>query len=263
MKYSNILYEKRNGIARITLNRPQALNALSPQLLLELETALKDVAGDDTVGVVVLTGAGERAFSAGVDIKSMNETSQDDSATAWKGLALNIIEIIENLDIPVIAAVNGYCLTGGLELATACDIIIASENANFGDTHARWGMTPTWGGSQRLPRLIGPMKAKELVFACEMVPAAEALRIGLVNKVVPPGKLAEAVLDMARKIAANSRTSIRIQKSLMNRGMKMDYASGLKMAEAESPGATEDSQARLQSFRDKTWDKSAAKPAGK
>ncbi len=263
MKYSNILYEKREGIARITLNRPQALNALTPQLLLELEVALKDIAGDDTVGVVVLTGAGERAFSAGVDIKSMNETSQDDSATAWKGLALNIIEIIENLDIPVIAAVNGYCLTGGLELATACDIIIASENANFGDTHARWGMTPTWGGSQRLPRLIGPMKAKEMVFACEMIPAAEALRIGLVNKVVPPGKLAEAVLDMARKIAANSRTSIRIQKSLMNRGMKMDYASGLKMAEAESPGATEDSQARLQSFRDKTWDKSAAKPAGK
>ncbi len=263
MKYSNILYEKKNRIARITLNRPQALNALSPQLLLELETALKDIVGDNTVGVVVLTGAGERAFSAGVDIKSMNETSRDSSVTARRRLALDIIEIIENLDIPVIAAVNGYCLTGGLELATACDIIIASENANFGDTHARWGLTPTWGGSQRLPRLIGPMKAKEMVFACEMVPAAEALRIGLVNKVVPPEKLEEAVLDMARKIAANSRTSIRIQKSMMNRGMKMDYASGLKMAEAESPGATEDSQARLQSFRDKTWDKSAAKPAGK
>lgn len=262
MDYENIIYEKKDSIARITLNRPQVLNALSPQLLLELETALKDIAGDDSVGVVVLTGAG-RAFSAGVDIKGMNEASPDSSVAARKRLALDVIEAIENLDIPVIAAVNGYCLTGGLELATSCDIIVASENASFGDTHARWGLTPTWGGSQRLPRLIGPMKAKEMVFTCDMLTATEAQQIGLVNKVVPPEKLEEAVQDMAQKIVANSRISIRIQKSLMNRGLKLDYASGLKMAEAESPGVTEDSTARLQSFRDKTWDKSSAKPTDK
>jgi len=262
MKYENIIYEKKDGIARITLNRPQVLNAISPQLLLELETAMKEIARDDTVGVVVLTGTG-RAFSAGVDIKGMNEASQDSSVAARKRLALDVIEAIEHSDKPVIAAINGYCITGALELATACDIIIASENASFGDTHARWGLTPTWGGSQRLPRLIGPMKAKEMVFVCDMLSATEAKEIGLVNKVVPPEKLDEAVQEMANKILANSPTSIRIQKSLINRGYKMDYTSGLKMAEAESPGATDDSIARLQSFRDKTWDKASVKKTEK
>ena len=258
MEYSTIIYEKKDGIAKITLNRPEALNAISPQVLMELEQALKDIAGDDTVGVVVLTGAG-RAFSAGVDIKGMNTDAQGDIVTTRKRLALDVIEALENSDKPVIAAVNGYCLTGALELATACDLIVASESASFGDTHARWGLTPTWGGSQRLPRLIGAMKAKEMVFTCDMLTAAEAQQIGLVNKVVPPEKLDEAVQELAGKILANSRASIRIQKSLMNRGLKLDYASGLKMAEEESPGATGDSQTRLQSFRDKTWDKASAK----
>lgn len=258
MEYSTIIYEKQDGIAKITLNRPEVLNAISPQVLMELEQVLKDIASDDTVGVVVLTGAG-RAFSAGVDIKGMNTDAQGDIVTTRKRLALDVIEALENLDKPVIAAVNGYCLTGALELATACDLIIASESASFGDTHARWGLTPTWGGSQRLPRLIGAMKAKEMVFTCDMLTATEALQIGLVNKVVPAEKLDEAVQEMADKILANSRASIRIQKSLINRGLKLDYAAGLKMAEEESPGATDDSQSRLQSFRDKTWDKASAK----
>ncbi len=263
MEYATIIYEKKDGIAKITLNRPEVLNAISPQLLEELEEALKDIASDDTVGVVVLTGAG-RAFSAGVDIKGMGAGAggQGDVVTTRKRLALDVIEAIENLDKPVIAAVNGYCLTGALELATACDIIVASENASFGDTHARWGLTPTWGGSQRLPRLIGAMKAKEMVFTCDMLTAKEAQQIGLVNKVTPPEKLEETVQELAGKILANSRASIRIQKSLINRGLKLDYASGLKMAEDESPGATGDSQSRLQSFRDKTWDKASAKPTG-
>ena len=258
MKYSTIIYEKKDSIARITLNRPQVLNAISPQVLLELEEALKDIAEDNTVGVVVLTGAG-RAFSAGVDIKSMNEGSQDKSVSARKRLALDVLEAIENLDVPVRAAINGYCLTGALELATACDLIIASENATFGDTHARWGLTQTWGGSQRLPRLIGDLKTKEMIFTCDMLTAKEAQQIGLVNKVVAPEKLDEAVQEMAGKILANSRESIRIEKSLINRGLRMDYASGLRMAEAESPGQTSDAQSRLQSFRDKTWDKESAK----
>ncbi len=258
MKYSTIIYEKKDRIAKITLNRPQVLNAISPQVLLELEEALKDIANDDTVGVVVLTGAG-RAFSAGVDIKGMDESRQDSSAATRKRLALDVIEAIENLDKPVIAAINGYCLTGALELATACDLIVASENANFADTHARWGLLPTWGGSQRLPRLIGPLKAKELAFTCRMLTAKEAQEIGLVNRVVPPEKLDEAVQELANEILSNSPASIRIQKSLMNRGLRMDYASGLKMAESESTGPTEDAEARLQSFREKTWDKASAK----
>ncbi len=256
MGYSNIIYEKKGRIARITLNRPQVLNAISPQLFLELQQALKDIAEDDTVGIVILTGTG-RAFSAGADIKSMG--TPDDMVTTRKRLALDVIEAIENLDKPVIAAVNGYCITGGLELVTACDIIIASESASFGDTHARWGLTPTWGGSQRLPRLIGLMKAKEMVFTCDMLTAKEAQQIGLVNKVVAPEKLDEAVEELANKILANSKESIRIQKSLMNRGIKLDYASALRMAEDESPGTTGDSHDRLQSFLDKTWDKASVK----
>jgi len=250
MEYSTIIYEKKDKIARITLNRPQALNAISPQLLGELKAALNKITQDDEVEIVVLTGAG-RAFSAGVDIKSMDESSPDSSAETRKRLALDVIEAIESLDKPVIAAVNGYCLTGALELATACDLIVASENATFGDTHARWGLIPMWGGSQRLPRLVGLMKAKEMVFTCDMINAKEAQQIGLVNKVVAPEQLDEAVQELVDKILANSQASIRIQKSLMNRGLKMDYGSALKMAEAEATGPTEDSQARLQSFKKK------------
>ena len=254
MDYSTIIFEKKDKVARITLNRPQVLNAISPQLLSELQEALNNLADDDTVEVVVLTGSG-RAFSAGVDIKGIGESSSGDPSESRKKLALKVIESIENLDKPVIAAVNGYCLTGALELATACDLIVASENAIFGDTHARWGLVPIWGGSQRLPRLIGAMKAKEIVFTCDMLTAGEAQQIGLVNKVVPPDKLEEAVQELTDKLLANSRASIRIQKYLINRGLKLDYASALKMAEAEAPIGTEDAEVRLQSFKDKSRDK--------
>ena len=251
MEYSTIVYEKKDRVARITLNRPQVLNALNPELLQELKEVLSDIANDDAVDVVVLTGAG-RAFSAGVDIKSMDEENPDRSTTARRKLALDVIAAIENLNRPMIAAINGYCLTGALELATACDLIIASENAVFGDTHARWGLIPTWGGSQRLPRLVGVMKAKEMVFTCDTLTASEAQQIGLVNKVVAPEKLEAAVQELVDKILANSQASIRIQKSLINRGLRMDYGSALKMAEAEATGPTEDSKSRLQAFKKKT-----------
>lgn len=258
MNYSTIIYEKKDGVARITLNRPKVLNAISPQVLLELEQALTEIANDDTVGVVLLTGAG-RAFSAGVDIKGMDESREESSTASRKRLALDVIEAIEGLDKPVIAIVSGYCLTGALELALACDLVIASENAVFGDTHARWGLTQTWGGSQSLPRILGPLKAKEMFFTSDMLTAKEAEQIGLVNKVVPADRLDEAVQELTDKILANSRESIRITKSMMNRGLKMDYASALKMAEAESPGQTSDAESRLQAFRNKTWDKESAK----
>jgi len=158
---------------------------------------------------------------------------------------------MENLDKPVIAAVNGYCLTGGLELVLACDMIVASENAKFGDTHAKWGLTPIWGGSQRLPRIVGAMKAKEMVFTCESLTAEEAKEIGLVNRVTSPETLYETVDRMAGKILENSRDSIKAQKYLINKGLKTDFASGLKMAEEEAPGPTSDSEERLKSFKAK------------
>lgn len=250
MGYETIIFEKRDGIARITLNRPQVLNAINEQLFLELKEVLSKISGDDSIGVVVLTGSG-RAFSAGVDIKTTAPGAEGKSVAPAKELALEVIEAIETNDKPVIAAVNGYCLTGALELATACDLIVASENAVFGDTHARWGMTPVWGGSQRLPRIVGALKAKEMLFTSDMVSASEAERIGLVNKVVPHEKLDETVHELASKIMSNSQASIRIQKSLLNRGLRLDYASALKLEKKESPGRTDETESRLRAFADR------------
>lgn len=248
--YETVILENAGGIAKVTLNRPQALNALSPQLLKELGDALERISNDDSVSVVILTGAG-RAFSAGVDIKSMDESSEESSAEGRTKMALKVIDLIEQMNKPVIGAVNGYCLTGGLELAIACDIIVASENAKFGDTHAKWGLTPLWGGSQRLPRIVGAMKAKELVFTCDIISAKEAREIGLASKVVPAESLDAAVMEMAKKISQNSPYSVRAQKYLINKGLQMDLASGLKMAEKEAPGPTEDSEERLRAFAGK------------
>ena len=257
MSYEAIIFDKREGVARIALNRPHVLNAINEQLFLELKAVLNEIAGDDTVGVVVLTGSG-RAFSAGVDIKTAAPGAESRSVAPTKELALEVIEAIETLDKPVIAAVNGYCLTGALELATACDLIVASENAIFGDTHARWGMSPVWGGSQRLPRMVGALKAKEIFFTCDMINASEAERIGLVNKVVPHEELDETVHELTSKILANSRASIRIQKSLLNRGLRLDYASALKLEKEESPGRTDETESRLRAFvaRNKDQDRS-------
>lgn len=265
MSYKAIIFDKGDGVARITLNRPHVLNAINEQLFLELKAVLSEIAGDDTVGVVVLTGAG-RAFSAGVDIKTTAGGAEGSSVGPTRELALEVIEAIESLDKPVIAAVNGYCLTGALELVTACDIIVASENAIFGDTHARWGMSPVWGGSQRLPRIVGALKAKEMFFTCDMINASEAERIGLVNKVVPHDELDKAVHELTSKILANSQASIRILKTLLNRGLRLDYASALRLEKVESPGRTDETQSRLRAFADRTKDRDrsgASKRGGK
>ena len=161
------------------------------------------------------------------------------------------MEAIEGLPKPVIAVVSGYCLTGALEAALTCDMIIASENAVFGDTHARWGLRPTWGLSQRFPRIVGVMKAKELSFTAETISAQEAERIGLINKVVPAEKLEEAAKELAVKMLSNSRGSIAAYKTLINKGMKADLATGLKI-EAETVTVIEDTQERLTSFGKKT-----------
>jgi enoyl-CoA hydratase/carnithine racemase len=249
MSLESIILEKREGIAKITLNRPQALNALSEQIFSEITAALEDIGKDESVGVVIITGAG-RAFSAGRDIKDLREHGTGERGGAGaetQVLARKTIEALENLPKPVIAMVNGYCLTGALELAMGCDVIIASENAVFGDTHARWGLRPTWGLSQRLPRAVGVMKAKELSFTADMISAQEAERIGLINKVVPAEKLEEATKELAEKMLSNSRGSIAAYKYLINQGMKTDLATGLRF-EVEAVITIEDTQERLQSF---------------
>jgi len=244
MTYENIIVERDNRILWISLNRPQVLNALTPEVFVELRDALAQAEEDADIGVVVVTGAG-RAFSAGVDLKSVQARAQggpDLTVVARAALAA-----IEELDKPVIAMVNGHCLTGGLELALACDMIVASENAVFGDTHARWGLRPVWGGSWRLPRQVGIMKAKELSFTAQMIPAAEAERIGLVNKVVPAEELKGAVEELAEKLLANSAGSIGAIKRLMNRGLSLDLAGALHL-ELEMPYQVRDQGDRLQTF---------------
>ena len=223
MPYENLLVRKEGGIATVVLNRPHALNALTEGLLDDLVAALAEVEKDDTVHVVILTGAG-KAFSAGRDLEGILEGRERPGGARYKAL--------EDLSKPVIAAVNGYCFTGSFELAVCADIIIASEDAVFADTHARFGITPGGGQTQRLPRLIGPRKAKELLFTCERISAREAERLGIVNKVVPRERLDEEAKEMAKKILKNIPETVSRMKRLINRGMETSLESGLRM-EAE------------------------------
>ncbi len=220
MSYKKIILEKKGAIARIILNRPEVMNAMDRELISELADALADVDKDDEIRVAILTGAG-RAFSAGRDMNQLLEASHERGGLKYK--------MIEDLSKPVIAAVNGYCFTGALELVLCADIIIASEHAIFCDTHARYARIPGGGLTQRLPRLLGSKKAKELMFTSDRISAQEAERIGLVNKVVPPEKLEEAAIEMAGKIIKNSPRSIKAMKYLVNRGMSMSLEDGLQM----------------------------------
>jgi len=224
MDDKKIILEKKNAIAKIILSRPHVLNAIDEELLSEFKAAVDDVEKDDSVKVVIVTGAG-RAFSSGRDMKGILGSRERLGGPRYKAL--------EDLSKPVIAAVNGYCFTGALEMAMCADIIIASDNAVFGDTHARFGMTPGGGQTQRLPRQIGLKKAKELMFTCDTISATEAERIGIVNKVVPPEKLEEAATEMAEKILKNVPEMVSRIKFLVNQGIKTDLETGLKM-EAEA-----------------------------
>jgi len=249
MPYKNLIYQKKDGVARITINRPEVMNALSPEILVEIKAALEEVWHDDDVGVAVLTGAG-RAFSAGLNLVSLGERKLE-KGTVGSLIGepgKEIINIIQTMPKVVIAMVNGYCLTGALELVLCCDLIIASTEAMFGDTHARWGIRPSWGMSQRLPRTVGMLKAKELSFTAAMVTGEEAERIGLVNRAVPPEKLEEAVQELAKKIMANSLDTIAAIKYLYNNGMKDTLEKGLEL-EAKSEFVIRDTAERLKKFR--------------
>lgn len=222
MSYENIIFEKEENIAVITFNRPEAMNALNNQTRAEFGQAIKDVAGDDEIKVLILTGSG-KSFVAGSDIKEFNKTTPF--------VAHNIMrlgEMVEKLEKPVIAAVNGFCLGGGCEIAMGCDIIIASEKAKFGQTEINIGIIPGGGGTQRLQRIVGPYRAKEMIFTGEIIRAEEADRIGLVNRVVPMDELMPAAKELAGKIAAKSAAALKLAKTAINRGMQTNLESGLK-----------------------------------
>ncbi len=223
-----IRLEKEDGIALVTIDRAEKLNAMNIDLIKELGNTMDQLENDDEVKCVIITGAGEKAFSAGADIEYMSKiTPLEAEQYAITGHAT--MNKIEDLSKPVIAAVNGYALGGGCELALACDIRIGSKNAVLGQPEVTIGIPPGWGGTQRLVRIVGVAKAKELVFTGRRINADEAYSIGLLNKVTELADLLNEAKSMAKEISKNSSIAIRVSKTLINRSMDTDIKTGLKL----------------------------------
>jgi len=226
--YKTLIYEKSDNIGVLTVNRPDKLNALSNELTEELLQILDTVEKDVDLRVLVITGAGDKAFVAGADIKELVERD----AVMGRDVSRSrqaLFARIENLPVPVIAAVNGYALGGGLELALACNIRIASEKAQFGAPEVKLGIIPGDGGTQRLPRLVGLGRAMEMVLTGDFIDALEAHRIGLVNRVVPHEELMENVMALAKKIASRPPLAVQYAKEAVNRSQEGDTASGYEL----------------------------------
>jgi len=221
MDYRNLIFEASDRIATITFNRPKALNALNPETMKELKSALEEAAGREDIGVVILTGAGEKAFIAGADISEMKSFTPM-QALDFAQAGQEVLAFIERMPQPVIAAVNGFALGGGCEVAMACDLIVAADTARFGQPEVSLGIIPGYGGTQRLPRLVGRNIAKELVLAGDMITAQRACEIGLVNRVVPSAGLLASAKEIAGKILSRGPAAVRTAKMAMNRGLDLD-----------------------------------------
>jgi len=246
--YETIIYQAGGGIGRITLNRPTAMNAITPGMLKELKSVVLEAGKDGDIKVIVLTGAG-RAFCAGVDLKALGDQKLVNGMVGdiLDVPARELINAIRSVRRPVICLVNGFCFTGALEIMLACDIVIAAEDAKMGDTHAKWGLRPTWGMSARLPRRVGYLKAKEISFTAEAITGKEAERIGLINMAVPADRLEEALQGMAKKIMGNSAQSIAAYKQLYNANESMTMDGSLEL-EFGSDFEITDSLERLSAF---------------
>lgn len=226
MDFKNIICTVENNIAIVTINRPNVLNALNPDTIGELKQCVEAIEKDKTIKVVIITGAGEKSFVAGADIVSMSKMTPLEGR-AWGKFAQDTFTQIENLPQPVIAAVNGYALGGGCELACACDFRYASENAKFGQPEVGLGVTPGFGGTQRLPRVVGRGYGKELIFTGNMIDAQEAYRIGLVNKVISQNQLMEEVMKTASKIVKQGSIAVQLSKTAINKGIDCDVITGI------------------------------------
>ena len=225
MSYQTLLYEKRDGIGYVTINRPEKLNALNDQVMADLAACFAGIADDAEVKAVILTGSGEKAFVAGADIGVLaTQTPLEGKERSLRGQ--RTLDFIENVGKPVIAAVNGYALGGGCELAMACTLRVAAENARFGQPEVKLGIIPGYAGSQRLPRLVGKGRALELILAGDPITAQEAYRIGLANQVVPQKDLMSACETLARKIMANGPVAVKLSIEAVNRGMETTQQEG-------------------------------------
>lgn len=228
MNYEYLDLQQDGGIATLTFNRPKALNALNSATLYELDDALENIAGDENIRVLILTGAGDKAFIAGADITEIQKLTPL-SARKFAQLGQTVIDRLQRLPIPVIAAVNGYALGGGCEMALACDFIYASETASFGLPEISLGIIPGFGGTQRLPRLIGANMARELIFTGKYLSSAQAQEAGLVNTCLPAEQLMAGVTEVARQIAKKGSASLRAAKDAIRQGLNCDLNSGLEI----------------------------------
>ena len=252
MTFENVLLEKKSAIAYVTVNRPKVLNALSLATMEELRAGFHDIKNDEQIRVVILTGAGEKAFVAGADI---GELAVQDAVSGKKYAhrGQNVLNLIENLGKPVIACINGFALGGGCELALACTMRLASDNAKLGQPEVKLGILPGYGGSQRLPRLVGKGLAMQLILAGEMITAQEAHRIGLVNEVTTAAELIPRAEAIAAKIIANAPLAVQYALEAVNKGMEMTLAEG-QFLEATLFGvccATEDKKEGMAAFLQK------------
>jgi len=252
MNFENILLEKKKSIAYVTVNRPKVLNALNMATMEELRAAFHDIKNDKDIRVVILTGAGEKAFVAGADI---SELAKHDSVSGkeYTHRGQSVLALIENLGKPVIACINGFALGGGCELAMACTIRLASENAKLGQPEVKLGIIPGYGGTQRLPRLVGKGLAMQQILTGEMISAQGAYRIGLVNEVVAAAELIPRAEAIAAKVIANPPLAVQYAMEAVNKGMEMPLAEGLYL-EATLFGmccATEDKKEGLTAFLEK------------
>jgi len=252
MAYENIILEKEEKLAVLYINRPKAMNALNKDTILEIKDAVTAVNDDPAVELLIITGSGDKSFVAGADIAFMQNLSAME-AREFGALGQKVFRLIEAMEKPVIAAVNGFALGGGCELAMCCDFRIAASNAKFGQPEVGLGITPGFGGTQRLPRLVGPGMAKQLLYTADVINADEAFRIGLVNKVVQPEELLPEVKKIAGRILSKGQLAVRLSKAAANEGMQTDIDRAMSI-EADAFGlcfATQDQKEGMTAFLEK------------
>ena len=252
MEYKNLLFEIEENIATITFNRPKALNAMNSETMTELLHAVTNCKNDDAVKGIILTGVGEKAFVAGADIAEM-QNMRPKEALAFMELGHETLRLIETLSKPSIAAVNGFALGGGTEISMACDIRFASETARFGQPEIMIGLIPGWGGTQRLPRLIGMGRAKELILSGEMIDAKRAYEIGLVNRIFPPDQLLAETKKFIKKIAGMPGFGVKMVKHSVNFGydLALDNALRIEMECCAQCFSTDDQKEGMKAFLEK------------
>ena len=252
MAYDNLLLEKEGALAILYVNRPKALNALNKDTLLEMKDAITSIKDDPEIDVLIVTGAGDKSFVAGADIAFMQSLTAVE-AREFGALGQEVFRMIEAMEKPSIAAVNGFALGGGCELAMCCDFRIASSKAKFGQPEVGLGITPGFGGTQRLPRLVGSGMARQMLYTADVIDASEALRIGLVNNVVAPEELMDVVKGIAGRIISKGKLAVRFSKVAANEGLQTDIDRAMTI-EADLFGlcfSTEDQKEGMGAFIEK------------